>query len=122
MQRAIGPLGIELPYCLGERVAEQHGGVRNRTAGGECEKPELEAIEHGGVVEEVVEHVGPSADARGRAVDEHDRDTAGPERLRKDEFGGELLAPEIAEEECPAFQAPLRSLAQRPGQGGGRLD
>ena len=121
-QRGVRALGIELRHRLGERIAEQHGGVRDRTAGGVVEEPELEPIAHAAVVLEIVEHVGPSAGARQRAVDEHHRDATGPERLREGEAGGQLLAQQIAEEEPPALPAPLLRLAQRPRQRRGRLD
>ena len=122
VQRGIRPLGVELRHGLVQRVAQQHGGVRDGTSGGVVEEPELEALAHARIVLQIVEHVGPPAGAGRRAVDEHHGDPTTPERLRERDARGQLRAQQVAEEEPPAFPAPLRRLAERPRQRGGRLD
>src|SRR5262245_36404234 len=122
MERRIRALGIELRHGLCEGIAQQHGGVRDRTPAGEVEEPELESFPHLDVVQKIIEHVGPPVCARRGAVDEHYRDAAWPERLREREAARQRLLQEITEEEPPASQAPRRRLAQRPGERGGWLD
>ena len=55
-------------------------------------------------------------------MDEHHGNATTPERLRERDARGQLRAQEITQEESPAFPAPLRRLAERPGERGGRLD
>ena len=51
------------------------------------------------IVEVIVEHVGPPAQAGGGAVDEHHRDAAEPEGLREGQAIGQLPPEEISAEE-----------------------